>query len=61
MSSNGRKLLEKKEKMKKRGIRSPDGGDALALTFAEPVAYRVGSLAHAGGASSYEPATSVGY
>ena len=38
LSSNGRRLLEKKEDMKKRGIRSPDGADALALTFAEPVA-----------------------
>lgn len=37
VSSNGRKLLEKKEDMAKRGIRSPDGGDALALTFAQPV------------------------
>lgn len=37
VSSNGRRLLEKKEDMKKRGLRSPDGGDALALTFAQPV------------------------
>lgn len=36
--SNGRLLLEKKEDMKKRGLRSPDAGDALALTFAFPVA-----------------------
>ena len=36
--SNQRLLLESKEDMKKRGIRSPDLGDALALTFAEPVA-----------------------
>jgi hypothetical protein len=27
-------LLESKEKMKKRGVRSPDLGDAIALTFA---------------------------
>jgi hypothetical protein len=40
VSSNGRKMLEKKEDMKKRGVRSPDGGDALALTFAMPVGYR---------------------
>lgn len=40
VSSNGRKLLEKKEHMAKRGIRSPDGADALALTFAMPVEYR---------------------
>lgn len=31
-------LLEKKEDMKKRGLSSPDSADALALTFAEPVA-----------------------
>jgi hypothetical protein len=30
-------LLEKKKDMKKRGLASPDVGDALALTFAYPV------------------------
>ena len=30
-------ILEKKEHMKKRGLASPDDGDALALTFAHPV------------------------
>lgn len=30
--------LERKEDMKKRGLASPDAADALALTFAEPVA-----------------------
>lgn len=30
-------LLEAKEEMKKRGLDSPDDGDALALTFAQPV------------------------
>ena len=29
--------LESKEQMKKRGLASPDDGDALALTFAQPV------------------------
>ncbi len=29
--------LEKKERMKERGLASPDAGDALALTFASPV------------------------
>ena len=33
-------LLESKEEIRKRGLRSPDGGDALALTFASPVAAR---------------------
>lgn len=37
ISSNGRRLLEKKDDMAKRGLRSPDGADALALTFAQPV------------------------
>ncbi len=31
-------VLEAKEDMKKRGLDSPDDGDALALTFAHPVA-----------------------
>ena len=35
--SNGRLKLEKKEELKKRGLRSPDLADALALTFAFPV------------------------
>lgn len=32
--------LERKDDMKKRGLSSPDNADALALTFAEPVAPR---------------------
>lgn len=32
-----RLILEKKADMKKRGLASPDEGDALALTFAQPV------------------------
>jgi hypothetical protein len=31
-------LLEKKDDMKKRGLASPDDGDAFVLTFAYPVA-----------------------
>jgi hypothetical protein len=31
-------LLESKEDIRKRGLRSPDGWDAVALTFASPVA-----------------------
>lgn len=34
---DGRVLLEKKEDAKKRGLASPDNGDALALTFAQPI------------------------
>jgi hypothetical protein len=35
-----RVLLESKEQMKKRGVDSPDDGDALAMTFAQVVAPR---------------------
>lgn len=35
--ANQRLMLESKEDMRARGVRSPDDGDALALTFAEPV------------------------
>jgi hypothetical protein len=35
---NNQLVLESKEAMQKRGLASPDDGDALALTFAQPVA-----------------------
>ncbi|MFD0738247.1 hypothetical protein ACFQZQ_02950 [Lysobacter koreensis] len=35
--SHARLQLEKKEDMRRRGVASPDGWDAVALTFAEPV------------------------
>ena len=38
---DGKVLLESKEDMKGRGLPSPNKGDALALTFAEPVGKRV--------------------
>jgi len=38
--SRQRVWLESKEDMKKRGVDSPDDGDALALTFASPVSPR---------------------
>jgi hypothetical protein len=44
-------LLEKKEEMMKRGLDSPDLADALALTFALPVA----AHAHAGGDGPRKP------
>jgi hypothetical protein len=44
-------LLEKKEDMMKRGLDSPDLADALALTFALPVA----AHAHAGGEGPAKP------
>jgi hypothetical protein len=36
--AGNRILLERKEDMRRRGLASPDAGDALALTFADPVA-----------------------
>lgn len=57
-SSNGRRQLESKQKLKRRGIRSPDGADALALTWAEPVAAKGhGYEVH----GSYQSPTSAGY
>ena len=44
-------LLESKEKMKKRGLASPDNGDALAIGFAQPVADFLGGDEH------FEPPT----
>lgn len=35
--SRSRLQLEKKEDMRRRGVRSPDGWDSVALTFSEPV------------------------
>lgn len=40
ITPKGQVRLETKQEMKKRGIGSPDDGDALALTFSEPVARR---------------------
>lgn len=61
-TSRGLKQLESKREMKKRGLRSPDGGDALALTFAEPVSYRAGSSTYAGtSGKSYTAASDAGY
>ncbi len=37
---NGQKKLEAKKEMKRRGLRSPDIADALALTFSAPVVKR---------------------
>lgn len=36
-NSNSALVMEKKELMKKRGLRSPDCGDSLAITFAQPL------------------------
>jgi hypothetical protein len=50
--------LESKEEMKERGIPSPNDGDALALTFAEPVSKRtapIGSNNHSSAQVEYDP------
>jgi hypothetical protein len=35
-SDNGQMYLEKKEMMKRRGLKSPDAADSIAITFARP-------------------------
>jgi hypothetical protein len=60
-SSNGRKLVESKEEMKKRGVRSPDLADAIALTFAENIAPRSAPIEGRGDHGNYRAATSAGY
>ena len=57
--SSGRCALESKNNLRKRGIRSPDGADALALTFAEPVASKATQSVLAG--RRYQTPTSAGY
>lgn len=57
-NSMNRRQLESKKEMAKRQIRSPDGGDALALTFAAPVAFRAGVQ---NPREPERPATTAGY
>jgi hypothetical protein len=59
--SSGRLVLESKENMKKRGLRSPDLGDGLALTFCEPVLPRDRQLVLRGTSTTPEPASRAGY
>lgn len=56
--------LEPKDEIKKRGLPSPDLGDALALTFAQPVAKRLYGLerqlgAHSQASPAYDPYESL--
>lgn len=54
--ASNRIQLEKKEDMKSRGLASPDVGDALAMTFAAPVAPPELARFHVQfGSASYEP------
>lgn len=57
-NANNRIMLEKKTDMKKRGLKSPDRADALALTFAYPVQLRDNQGNYTGPAtitSEYDP------
>jgi hypothetical protein len=58
--SSGRILIEKKEDMRKRGIRSPDIADALAMTFAEFISVKQDGE-YRGGSEGHQAATSAGY
>ena len=40
----GRLMLQSKDKIREQGLRSPDLGDSLALTFAHPVAPKIRGL-----------------
>ena len=52
---SGKLQLERKEDMKKRGLASPDLGDALALTFAFPVVSQSERERHGGYQEDHEP------
>jgi hypothetical protein len=56
LDKKNRLVLESKESMQKRGVASPDDGDALALTFAAPVRVRFAGASAGWGpeAASYQ-------
>lgn len=54
--TNSRLLLESKEQMRSKGIRSPDEWDAVVLTFAAPVAPKKVTLPPAAGPKIHAPA-----
>jgi hypothetical protein len=60
-SSNGRKLIESKDDMKKRQVRSPDGADALAMTFAEHVVARSSLEENYRSQTEHRVASNAGY
>jgi hypothetical protein len=53
---SNRIMLEPKADIKKRGLPSPDLGDALALTFAQPVAKKIHGLERLGAQSQQQTA-----
>lgn len=60
-SESRKKMVEKKEDMKKRGMRSPDCADALALTFSSTVVCKEEAYNNGLGRASAGAATSAGY
>jgi hypothetical protein len=56
-NARGELLLEPKEKLKERGLRSPDLADALALTFAAPIAPRLSLIEKLKDEQPYTPWT----
>lgn len=61
LNSIGQHQLESKQDMHKRGIRSPDLGDALALTFAEPVLPMATQARNSYGGQTAGASTLAGY
>ena len=57
----GLRLLESKDDMKKRGLKSPDRGDSLALTFAIPGGSKPKKRLHPSQVPQYEPDTYTGF
>ena len=51
-TSNGKLLAESKRDIKKRGLKSPDFGDAFALTFASEPATLIHGIDNAGWGSA---------
>lgn len=61
--SNHNKVLEDKESMRNRNVRSPNDADALALTFSEPVEYyaEVDDMPHGRGTDEHGRSWATGY
>lgn len=58
--SSGRLLIERKDDMRKRGMRSPDLADAIAMTFAEFIAVD-NEGDYRGGKQQHQAASKAGY
>jgi hypothetical protein len=53
-------LMESKDDAKKRGLKSPDRGDSLALTFAIPGGAKPKTVIPQGRVMTYEPDMEMG-